>query len=90
MSFLGELKRRNVFRMGIAYVVVAWVVLQGIDFALDIISAPNWVMQVFLIAGIAGLPIVLIIAWIFELTPEGIKLESQIDRSQSVTSDTAQ
>jgi len=90
MNFINELKRRNVFRMGIAYVVVAWVVLQGIDFALDIISAPNWVMQVFLIAGIAGLPIVLIIAWIFELTPEGIKLESQIDRSQSVTSDTAQ
>ena len=47
MSFFTELKRRNVFRMGIAYVVVAWVLLQAIEFALDIISAPNWVMQVF-------------------------------------------
>jgi len=88
MSFFAELKRRNVFRMGIAYVVVAWVMLQAIDFTLDIIAAPNWVMQVFVMAGIAGLPVVLIIAWIFELTPDGIKLESEIDRSQSVAKNT--
>ncbi len=90
MSFFDELKRRNVFRMGIAYVVIAWVVLQGIDFTLDVIEAPNWVMQVFVMAGFAGLPVVLIIAWIFELTPEGIKLESEIDRSQSVAKNTGQ
>jgi TolB-like protein/Tfp pilus assembly protein PilF len=90
MNFFAELKRRNVFRMGIAYVVVAWVMLQGIDFTLDIIAAPNWVMQVFVMAGFAGLPIVLVIAWIFELTPEGIKRESEIDRSQSITRRTSQ
>jgi TolB-like protein len=88
MSFFNELKRRNVFRMGAAYVVVAWVLLQAIDFALDIISAPNWVMQVFFIAAVAGLPLVLIFSWIFEMTPDGIKLESEIDRSQSVTPQT--
>jgi TolB-like protein/Tfp pilus assembly protein PilF len=88
MSFFTELKRRNVFRMGIAYVVVAWVLLQAIDFGLDIISAPNWVMQVFFLAGVVGLPIVLIFAWVFEMTPEGIKLESEIDRNQSVTQST--
>ena len=88
MSFFNELKRRNVFRMGIAYIVVAWVLLQAIDFTLDIISAPNWVMQVFLLAGVAGLPIVLIFAWVFEMTPEGIKLESEVDRSVSVTHST--
>ncbi|GMR14756.1 MAG: hypothetical protein BMS9Abin30_0363 [Gammaproteobacteria bacterium] len=85
MSFFDELKRRNVFRVGIAYAVVAWVLLQAIDFALDIISAPNWVMQVFFIAGAAGLPLVLIFSWIFEMTPEGIKRESEIDRSDSIT-----
>jgi TolB-like protein/cytochrome c-type biogenesis protein CcmH/NrfG len=85
MSFFGELKRRNVFRMGIAYVVVAWVLLQAIDFTLDIISAPNWVMQVFFLAGVAGLPVVLIFAWVFEMTPEGIKRESEVDRAQSIT-----
>lgn len=90
MNFLGELKRRNVFRMGIAYIVVGWVILQAIDFALDIISAPNWVMQVFFLAGVAGLPIVLIFAWVFEMTPEGIKRESEVDRTKSVTPATGQ
>lgn len=88
MSFFTELKRRNVFRMGIAYVVVAWVLLQAIDFGLDIISAPNWVMQVFFLACVVGLPIVLIFAWVFEMTPEGIRRESEIDRSQSITHST--
>src|SRR5210317_2198031 len=90
MNFFGELKRRNVFRMGIAYIVVAWVLLQAIDFTLDIISAPNWVMQVFFLAGVAGLPIVLVFAWVFEMTPEGIKRENEVDRSQSVTPRTGQ
>jgi TolB-like protein len=88
MSFFGELKRRNVFRMGIAYIVVAWVLLQAIDFGLDIISAPNWVMQVFFLASIVGLPVVLIFAWVFEMTPEGLKRESEIDPSQSITHST--
>jgi TolB-like protein/Tfp pilus assembly protein PilF len=88
LKLFSELKRRNVFRVGIAYVVVAWVLLQAIDFALDIISAPNWVMQVFFLAAVVGLPIVLIFSWIFEMTPEGIKRESEIDRNRSVTGDT--
>jgi len=88
MSFFTELKRRNVFRMGIAYVVVAWVLLQAVDFTLDIISAPNWVLQVFVLAAVVGLPVVLIFSWVFEITPDGIKLESQIDRSESETQNT--
>lgn len=90
MSFFNELKRRNVFRMGIAYVVVAWVILQAIDFALDIISAPNWVMQVFFLAGVAGLPVVLVFSWVFEMTPEGLKRESEVAPDQSVTHNTGQ
>ncbi len=84
MSFFEELKRRNVFRVGIAYVLLGWVVLQAADFALDLIDAPNWVIQVFFIAGVAGLPIALFFAWAFELTPEGIKREKDVDRSSSV------
>ena len=90
MSFFAELKRRNVFRVGIAYVVVAWVLLQAIDFTLDIISAPNWVMQVFFLAAVVGLPVVLIFSWVFEMTPEGIKLESKIKPEDSVTQHTSQ
>jgi len=88
MSFIKELKRRNVFRMAIAYVVVAWVTLQAVDFVLDVIDAPGWILQVFVLAAAVGLPIVLIFSWIFEMTPEGIKRESAIDRSQSITPQT--
>jgi len=85
VSFLNELKRRNVFRVGIAYVLAAWVLLQGIDFALEVIAAPDWILQVFVLAAVAGLPVFLIFAWVFEMTPEGIKRESEIDRSASIT-----
>jgi TolB-like protein/tetratricopeptide (TPR) repeat protein len=88
VSIINELKRRNVIRVGIAYVLFGWVVLQGADFALDLIGAPNWVIQALTIAVAAGLPLTLIFAWAFELTPEGIKREKDVDRSQSITSHT--
>ncbi|MEE4216838.1 MAG: tetratricopeptide repeat protein [Xanthomonadales bacterium] len=85
MTFFAELKRRNVFRIGAAYVLFAWVLLQGADFALDLIGAPNWIIQALSIIVAIGLPLALIIAWAFELTPEGIKREKDVDRSQSIT-----
>jgi len=90
LSFINELKRRNVFRVGIAYVLIAWVLLQGADFAFDLIDAPNWVIQTLFLLAALGLPGVLIFAWVFEMTPEGIKREKEIDRSQSVTPQTGQ
>ena len=88
MRFFAELKRRNVFRVGIAYVLMGWVLLQAADFALDLVDAPNWVIQVFFIAAVIGLPIALFFAWAFELTPEGIKREHEVDRSRSITPQT--
>ena len=88
MNLFGELKRRNVFRVGIAYLLAAWVLLQVIDFVLDAISAPNWILQVFLLTAAVGFIAVLVFSWVFEMTPEGIKRESQIDRSQSITPQT--
>jgi TolB-like protein len=85
MSFFGELKRRNVFRVGIAYVLAAWVLLQIVDFSLEVIAAPDWILQVFVLAAAVGFPVFLVFAWVFEMTPEGIKKESEIDRSQSIT-----
>ena len=84
MSFFKVLKRRNVFRVGTAYLLAAWVLLQGVDFLLDAISAPNWILQVFIIAAVAGFLVVVVFSWVFEVTPEGIKRESEIDRSQSI------
>lgn len=88
MSFFNELKRRNVFRVGIAYAVASWVLLQLVDLVFEYITAPDWIMQVFMLALVIGLPLVLILAWVFELTPEGIKLESAIDPTQSVAPQT--
>ncbi len=88
MSFFEELKRRNVFRVGIAYVLLGWALLQGADFILDLIGAPDWVIRTLAVVVAIGLPIALFFAWAFELTPEGIKRESEIDRSQSVTPQT--
>lgn len=85
MGIFKELKRRNVIRVGLAYTLAAWVLLQIVDFALEVIVAPDWILQVFVLAAAIGLPIAVIFAWVFEMTPEGIKRESQIDRTQSIT-----
>lgn len=85
-----ELKRRNVVRVGVAYALLAWLALQVLDFALDLIEAPNWVMQLLVVLAIVGLPAVLLFAWVFELTPEGIKRESEINRGESIAARTGQ
>lgn len=86
MSFFAELKRRNVIRVSIAYAIAAWFLLQLSDLVLENIAAPEWVMQAIMLLLAIGLPIVVIFAWAFEMTPEGIKKEKDVDRSQSITS----
>jgi TolB-like protein len=88
MSFFSELSRRNVFRVAIAYSVVAWLVAQIAELALDSFGTPDWVMKTILLVLVLGLPIAILFAWAFELTPEGIKLEKDVDRSQSITQTT--
>jgi len=90
MSFFEELKRRNVFRVGIAYAVSAWILLQVVDLVLQNITAPAWIMQIFMLALAIGFPVALIFAWAFELTPDGVKLEKHVDRSESISHVTAQ
>jgi len=80
-----ELKRRNVFRVGIAYVVVAWLIAQVADLVFDNIEAPDWLMPALLFLLAAGFVLVLVFSWAFEMTPEGIKKEKDVDRSQSIT-----
>ena len=90
MSFFNELKRRNVIRVGIAYVIVAWLILQFADVVLNNIEAPGWVFQVIMLVLGIGLPLALFFAWAFEMTPEGIKKEKDIERSESITRVTGQ
>ena len=88
MSFFEELKRRNVFRVAIGYVITAWLLLQVIDLVLENINAPDWVMQVFMLALAIGFPLALFFAWAFEMTPEGVKREADVDHSQSIAPQT--
>ena len=85
MALMTELKRRNVFRVGIAYVIGAWVIAQVADLVLDNIEAPDWVMQAIMLVLAIGLPLALILAWAFELTPEGIKREKDVDPAEAVS-----
>ncbi len=84
-----ELKRRNVFRVAAAYVVVSWLIVQIADVVLGNIGAPDWVIQtLFLILGI-GFVLAIVFSWAYELTPEGIKRESDVEHDKSITHHTA-
>jgi TolB-like protein/DNA-binding winged helix-turn-helix (wHTH) protein/Tfp pilus assembly protein PilF len=85
MSLIAELKRRNVFRVGVAYAIVAWLLIEVASVILPTFKTPEWVMQAFASLVILGFPLALILAWSFELTPEGIKLEKTVDRAESIT-----
>ncbi len=88
MSFFAELKRRNVIRVAFAYGVIAWVLAQIAEFAFENFGAPDWVLKSVIVILLLGLPIAILFAWAFEMTPEGIKLEKDVDRSQSITPQT--
>jgi len=72
-NFFAELKRRNVYKVAVAYAVVAWLLIQAASILFPTFEAPGWVMKVFVAVVAAGFPIALILAWAFELTPEGLK-----------------
>ena len=84
MSFVAELKRRNVFRVGAAYGVVGWLLVEMASVVLPTFSAPEWVMKVFTFLVILGFPLALVLAWAFELTPDGIKRDEGAEPDQSM------
>ena len=90
MSFFQELKRRNVFRVAIAYIIVSWLLLQVADTLAPALRLPEWFQSGVAFVLILGFPLAMIFAWAFELTPEGVKLEKQVDRTESITSQTGQ
>jgi hypothetical protein len=90
MSLFSELKRRNVIRAAIAYGVFAWLLLQVVDFSLDIVGYPNWIMHTLVVLAALGLPCVMTFAWLFEITPDGIKRDADVPREQSVRAQTGQ
>ncbi len=85
MSFIDELRRRNVFRVGIAYAIATWVLLQITEVITPILGLPGWAPKLIFVILAVGFVPALIFAWAFELTPEGIKKEKDVDRSESIT-----
>jgi len=88
LSLFNELKRRNVFKVAIAYVVVAWLVTQVLQLVFESFGTPDWVMKTVLVLMAMGLVFALFFAWAFELTPDGLKREHEVDRSKSITRQT--
>lgn len=83
MSLLEELKRRQVIRAGIAYLVIAWMIAQVLQLVFESFATPNWVMKTVLVLLIAGFPLLLLFAWVFELTPEGLRRETSVSGDAS-------
>jgi TolB-like protein len=78
-SFFAELRRRNVYKVAIAYVVAGWALAQGIAQVFPVFDIPNWIIRLIVLLIILGLPIALVLAWTFELTPQGIKRTETAD-----------
>jgi TolB-like protein/Tfp pilus assembly protein PilF len=84
-NFFAELKRRNVYKVAIAYVVAGWALSQGIAQVFPVFDVPNWIIRLIVLLIIMGLPIALVLVWSFELTPEGIKRTAMADAMRTAT-----
>ena len=89
MSVIAELKRRNVFRVAALYLVAAWVLLQVGDLLVGLLSLPSWANKLLFVALVLGFVPALIFSWVYELTPEGLKREHEVERNASITAETA-
>src|SRR5437763_757691 len=87
-NFFAELKRRNVYKVAVAYAVVAWLTIQAASILLPTFEAPAWVMKVIVMLVALGFAAALIFSWAFEITPEGIKRESEIEPNNSISAHT--
>jgi len=85
MSFIEELKRRNVIRVAVAYVIVAWLLLQVSDTLVPALRLPEWFHSGIALVLIIGFPLALIFAWAYELTPDGLQKDKNVDRSEAMT-----
>src|SRR5712675_3787828 len=79
INFFAELKRRNVYKVAVAYAVVGWLLVQVTTQVFPIFEIPNWALRLIVFAIIIGFPIALVVAWAFELTPEGLKRTEEAD-----------
>jgi TolB-like protein/cytochrome c-type biogenesis protein CcmH/NrfG len=84
-DFFAELKRRNVYKVAVAYAVASWLLIQIATQVFPFFEIPNWAVRLVVLVLIAGFPVALVFSWAFEITPEGIKRESEIEAGKSIT-----
>ena len=84
-NFFSELKRRNVYKVAVAYAVAAWLLIQIATQVFPFFEIPSWAVRLVVLLLILGFPVALILSWAFEITPEGIKRESEIGPDKSIT-----
>jgi TolB-like protein len=89
MTFFEELKRRNVIRVGVAYLVAAWLLLQVVDVLAPLLELPEWVGRLVFLVLLIGLVPTLVFSWVYELTPEGLKRETEVLADESISRHTA-
>src|SRR4029077_8148020 len=87
-NFFGELKRRNVYKVAVAYAVVSWLLIQVATQVFPFFEIPNWAVRLVVLLLILGFPVALILSWAFEITPEGIKRESEVEPNKSISTHT--
>ena len=85
MGLISEFRRRNVLRMAVLYAIAAWLIMQVAEVIMDLANLPDWIGPTILGLLAVGFPIALIFSWFYELTPEGISLEKNVDRAESIT-----
>ena len=90
MSLVSELKRRNVFKVGAAYAIVGWLMVQVADTFLGALNLPGWTVTLVAALVILGFPLALLLAWAYEMTPEGIKAATDVEPQESITHATGQ
>ena len=89
-GFLQEIKRRNVFKVAVVYLIAGWVTMQIVDVMFPALNLPEWLTSAVAAFLLLGFPFALIFAWAFEVTPDGIKREKDVDRDESITPQTGQ
>jgi hypothetical protein len=85
MSLFAELKRRNVFRVGAAYIVAAWLTIEVSSVVIPVFQGPEWVLKLMIAFAAIGFPVALLFSWAYELTAEGVKRERDVNRDHSIT-----
>jgi adenylate cyclase len=89
MSIFSELKRRNVFRVALLYLVASWLIMQVADVGISLLGLPISVGRLIILLLAIGFPLVVLFSWAYEITPEGLKKESEVERDESITAHTA-